>query len=218
MNILKQLYFLFIGKNKSEERQKEYLLKNGMVLGDNCHIYSYTGIDSGKPWLITIGNNVIISSNVTILTHDASPNIVGCGTKLGKVIIGNNVFIGTRSIILCNVKIADNVIVGAGSVVTHSLLGNAVYAGSPARRICSLEEYKTKYNKLRNESPQIDKIRPWNTWDTATEEEKRKMADILKMNCTPFVRQYDILNNKWGALLCRKEYQTNAIHQNSRSR
>ena len=39
-----------------------------------------------------------------------------------------------------------------------------------------------------------------------------------EVNCTPFVRQYDILNNKWGALLCRKEYQTNAIHQNSRSR
>ena len=41
---------------------------------------------------------------------------------------------------------------------------------------------------------------------------------VLLLNCTPFVRQYDILNNKWGALLCRKEYQTNAIHQNSRSR
>ena len=41
---------------------------------------------------------------------------------------------------------------------------------------------------------------------------------LAAVNCTPFVRQYDILNNKWGALLCRKEYQTNAIHQNSRSR
>ena len=29
------------------------------------------------------------------------------------------------------------------------------------------------------------------------------------MNCTPFVRQYDILSNKWGVLLCQKEYQTN---------
>ena len=28
------------------------------------------------------------------------------------------------------------------------------------------------------------------------------------MNCTPFVRQYDILSNKWGVLLCQKEYQT----------
>ena len=33
------------------------------------------------------------------------------------------------------------------------------------------------------------------------------------MNCTPFVRQYDILDNKWGALLCQKEYQTNAVHR-----
>ena len=36
------------------------------------------------------------------------------------------------------------------------------------------------------------------------------------LNCTPFVRQYDILDNKWGALLWQKGYQTNATHQNSR--
>ena len=36
------------------------------------------------------------------------------------------------------------------------------------------------------------------------------------MNCTPFVRQYDILSNKWGVLLCQKEYQTSDIRQNSK--
>ena len=36
------------------------------------------------------------------------------------------------------------------------------------------------------------------------------------MNCTPFVRQYDILSNKWGVLLCQKEYQTNDIRRNSK--
>ena len=36
------------------------------------------------------------------------------------------------------------------------------------------------------------------------------------VNCTPFVRQYDILSNKWGVLLCQKEYQTNDIRQSSR--
>ncbi|MFR5850572.1 MAG: hypothetical protein ACLUEM_00580 [Oscillospiraceae bacterium] len=36
------------------------------------------------------------------------------------------------------------------------------------------------------------------------------------MNCTPFVRQYDILSNKWGVLLCQKEYQTNDIRRSSR--
>ena len=36
------------------------------------------------------------------------------------------------------------------------------------------------------------------------------------MNSTPFVRQYDILSNKWGVLLCQKEYQTNDIRRSSR--
>ena len=36
------------------------------------------------------------------------------------------------------------------------------------------------------------------------------------VNCTPHVRQYDILSNKWGVLLCQKEYQTNDIRRNSR--
>ena len=36
------------------------------------------------------------------------------------------------------------------------------------------------------------------------------------LNCTPFVRQYDILSKKWGVLLCQKEYQTNDIRRSSR--
>ena len=47
---------------------------------------------------------------------------------------------------------------------------------------------------------------------------KRKKAVVEQtMNCTPFVRQYGILSNKWGVLLCQKEYQTNDIRRNSRS-
>ena len=42
-------------------------------------------------------------------------------------------------------------------------------------------------------------------------------GDRQSLNCTPFVRQYDILSNKWGVLLCQKEYQTNDIRQNSKN-
>ena len=38
--------------------------------------------------------------------------------------------------------------------------------------------------------------------------------DLEDVNCTPFVRQYGILDNKWGDLLCQKENRTNGIHQN----
>ena len=33
---------------------------------------------------------------------------------------------------------------------------------------------------------------------------------------TPFVRQYDILSNRWGDLLCQEENRTNDIRRNSR--
>ncbi len=45
---------------------------------------------------------------------------------------------------------------------------------------------------------------------------KTNIPSTLKMNCTPFVRQYDILSKKWGVLLCQKEYQTNDIRRSSR--
>ena len=35
-------------------------------------------------------------------------------------------------------------------------------------------------------------------------QEKNRIAEILKMNCTPFVRQYDILNNKWGDFYAKR--------------
>ena len=44
-----------------------------------------------------------------------------------------------------------------------------------------------------------------------------KKRSRVSMNCTPFVRQYGILSNKWGVLLCQKEYQTNDIRRNSKN-
>ncbi len=179
INMIKRLLQRISGGAQSDN-EKDYRLKNGMKIGNNVNIYSWSTIDAGKPWLITIGDNVTISTNVTILTHDASTNIVGCGTKLGKVTIGNNVFIGSGSIILCNVKIGDNVIVGAGSVVSHDLKESGVYVGTPAKYICSIEEYRNKYQKLKAERPNFDKIRRWDDWKNSTEEERVYMAKELE--------------------------------------
>ena len=164
---------------KNVNSELEVLKKNGLKIGKNSTIHAGCTIDSGWPWLIEIGENVCISSLVTILAHDYSPNIVGYGTKLGRVVIGNNVFIGTRSIVLCNVRIGDNVIVGSGSVVTRDLQSNAVYAGVPARRICSIEEYKEKMQTLRECSSNFAEIHSWDSWREATAEEKKYMVDEL---------------------------------------
>ena len=47
-------------------------------------------------------------------------------------------------------------------------------------------------------------------------ERKKNTPVIILLNSTPFVGQYDILSNKWGVLLCQKEYQTNDIRRSSR--
>lgn len=161
------------------QTEMEYLLSHGMTVGENCHIYSDGTIDHTYPHLISIGNNVTISTNVTLLVHDASTNVVGAGTKLGKVSIGDNVFIGTGTIVLCNTRIGNNVVVGAGSVVTHDLPDNGVYAGQPARRICSIEEYGEKIHTLRKKCPDLSKIRPWDQWADASDEDRQKMREVL---------------------------------------
>ena len=48
------------------------------------------------------------------------------------------------------------------------------------------------------------------------EQQKVNKAQNENLNSTPFVRQYDILSNRWGDLLCQEENRTNDIRRNSR--
>lgn len=101
---------------------------------------------ASEPELITIGNNVTIARNVVFHTHDGGvrlfrdeyPTI----NVFGKITIGNNVFIGSDSIILPNTRIGNNVIIGSGSVVSKDIEDDSVAAGVPAKKIKTLEEYK----------------------------------------------------------------------------
>ena len=50
----------------------------------------------------------------------------------------------------------------------------------------------------------------------AIQTEQLRNPAASNLNSTPLVRQYDILSNKWGVLLCQREYQTNDIRRSSR--
>lgn len=92
-------------------------------------------------WLIEIGDHVTLAPGVHVLAHDASMKKAIGYTKIGRVIIGNNVFVGARSVILPNVKFGDNVVIGAGSIVTKDLPANGIYAGNPCRKIMDYEQW-----------------------------------------------------------------------------
>lgn len=179
MNRIERLIQRYIFKRTPDQIELTCLIEKGLKIGKNTSINSGFNIGSAWPWLVSIGDDVTISTNVTILAHDASTNVVRQSTKLGKVTIGNNIFIGTGATILCGVTVGDNVVIGAGSIVTHDLPANGVYAGVPAKKVCSIEQYREKYQNLRAQRPDFSLIRPWKQWQTATEAEKQQMLDGL---------------------------------------
>ena len=129
------------------------LTKRGLRIGKNFQYEKGLLIDKIYPHLISIGDDVIFSADVKVLAHDAGfRNIMGV-VRIGHVTIGNRVFVGLGTIILPNVTIGDDVIVGAGSVVSRDLPSETVCAGSSAKVLCTLAEYKTRIVKMKNSVP-----------------------------------------------------------------
>lgn len=148
MGILKEFVYRLRGEYTTEK-----LIKMGMKVGENFKRLNGVILDPAHCWLITIGDNVIMAPRVHILAHDASTKGFLNYTKIGRVNIGNNVFIGAESVVLPNVTIGDNVVIGANSTVTKDIPSNSVYAGNPAKFICTIEEYLDKNKKKMKESP-----------------------------------------------------------------
>lgn len=121
------------------------LKEQGLTVGTNFRNHSPYAFDALFPWLISVGDNVCFSANVKLLAHDTSTEYVNGHTKIGRIDIGDNVYIGYGVIVLCNVRIGNNCIIGAGSVVTKDVPDGTVYAGNPARFICTVEEYRKKH-------------------------------------------------------------------------
>ncbi len=108
-----------------------------------------------NPKNVFIGNNVRIASDVSLITHDVSYKVLNnkfgsdeYKEKTGSITIGDNVFIGSKSIILYDVKIGNNVIIGAGSVVTRDLPDNSVCAGNPCRKLGGWDEFCEKRRNM----------------------------------------------------------------------
>lgn len=111
-----------------------------LTIGDNVGM-SQAALICHKS--IFIGNNVKIGGGVCIYDtdfHSLDPVIRRSSEDFKNraekpVVIGNDVFIGAKSIILKGVTIGENSVIGAGSVVTKSVPANQIWAGNPAKFI-----------------------------------------------------------------------------------
>ena len=125
-----------IGKNSSIHpnvmllNPAELELGNNSNIGSNSEIFNYSKI--------TIGDDVDIGTQFYLNTNNhkfSDPNkpIAYQGTISKEIIIGSDIWIGARVMVLAGVKIENKVVIAAGSLVNKNLKSGFLYAGVPAK-------------------------------------------------------------------------------------
>lgn len=166
MPIKKFIRKLILGYKSSSSEYTNWLRNKGVRVGKDVYVFApnHTNIDVLHPHMLSIGDNVNMTGPVTILCHDYST--VACkeiGGGLGNVrsvSIGNNVFLGWGCTILAGSSIGNNVIIGAGSIVSGKVEDNSVYAGNPAKRIMSMNDYVEK----RKQKQLVEAVQIYNAY------------------------------------------------------
>lgn len=128
--------FDYCGKEVNVEKGASFGTGRGIRIGDRSGV----GVNCSIHGPLTIGDDVMMGPEVVILTNSHKFDRVDItmnkqGSYVDPVVIGNDVWIGTRSIILPGVKIGNGVIIGAGAVVTKDVPDYAVVGGVPAKII-----------------------------------------------------------------------------------
>lgn len=162
MNRIRRLFYSAILMLTNDNSKRISIIKKHNLygsIGENCYIQKrklplYSN-------LVFLHNNVHIASSVGFVTHDIIHNMLnikyrgnGGGRfieKVGCIEVMDNVFIGSGTRILYNIRIGTNVIIGSDSLVTKDIPDNSVYAGVPARFICTFDEYVSKDKKYSEE-------------------------------------------------------------------
>lgn len=128
---------------------KRYARFIGVKFGKNCLIATKNW--SSEPYLIEIGDNVQITHNVSVHTHGGSHvvrKVIPDFDMFGKVVIKDGAYIGAYSQIMPGVTIGEGALVAAGSIVTKSVPSGVVVAGTPAKYVCTVEEYIERNKKF----------------------------------------------------------------------
>ena len=136
IKIVNKFYWHLLASPENEARHL------GVNIGKNCLIS--TRYWSSEPYLITIGDNVQVTDNVSFHTHGGGHCIRSkCPSfdAFGKIVIKDGAYIGSWSHIMPGVIIGEGALVAAGSVVTKSVPPHTVVGGNPARFICYSDEY-----------------------------------------------------------------------------
>lgn len=120
-----------------------YWRSQGAQIGSDCRLIDCNF--GSEPYLVTLGDHVS-ATDTTFVTHDGGVWVFRDrwpdADVIAPISVGSNVFLGSGTVVLPGVTIADDVVVGARSVVTRDIPAGSVAAGSPAKVLRSLDEYR----------------------------------------------------------------------------
>jgi acetyltransferase-like isoleucine patch superfamily enzyme len=132
----------WLGSNHPDNRTRKIFFRlTNVTIGEDTIINQNFIVSDGYHPLLTIGNRVAISPNVTVICQ-SDPNYsdlqkhpyVKEVLMVNKpVVIGDDVWIGTNAVILPGVTIGKHSIIAAGSVVSRDVPDNSIYGGVPAK-------------------------------------------------------------------------------------
>ena len=118
---------------------KIFTENNGSISIGNNFFANYNCFFSANTDDIVIGNDCLLGPDVLIINsnHDFGKGLLirEQSNLSKKIVVGNNVWIGAKSIILPGVIIGDNAVIAAGSVVNKNVEANTMVGGVPAKLI-----------------------------------------------------------------------------------
>lgn len=114
----------------------------GIRIGKGCYVGFNVAFDTNFPELITIGDRVTISHNVSVYAHTITPvesRLAGVYHSTAAVKINDGAWLSAGSMVVPGVEIGADCMIGAGTVVTRCTQPGSLYAGNPARLIRKIE-------------------------------------------------------------------------------
>ena len=124
------------GQKVNIERSADFASGRYLSVGDRSGL----GVNCRARGPITIGKDVMMGPDVVLMTRmhnfrDLSVPMKTQGSEVRPVVVEDDVWIGTRVIVLPGCTIGKGAIIGAGAVVTKDVPEYAIVGGSPAKVI-----------------------------------------------------------------------------------
>lgn len=135
-----------VGKNVWVEPPLILAFGKTVTIGDGTYINSnLTLVDD---YIIRIGSGVLFGPNVTISTtgHPVHYKLRPHGEMYSfEVNIGDNVWIGSNTVICPGVTIGENSVIGAGSIVVKDIPANCIAVGNPCKVLREITDRDLEY-------------------------------------------------------------------------